>query len=46
MRAQHNVAAVARIYYTADRKRLIKVVWHRISKYAGMTREVQIEPLL
>jgi len=44
-RAQHNVAAVARLYI-ADKKRLIKVVWHRISKYAGTTREVQIEPLL
>jgi hypothetical protein len=45
MRAQHNVAAVARLF-VADKKRLVKVVWHRISKYAGMTREVQIEPLL
>jgi hypothetical protein len=45
MRAQHNVAAVARLF-VAEKKRLIKVVWHRISKYAGVTREVQIEPLL
>jgi RecA/RadA recombinase len=46
LRAQHNVAAVARLYTTADKKRLIKVVWHRVRKYSGMTREVQIEPLL
>jgi hypothetical protein len=49
-RAQHNVAAVARLYTAAAEggktKRMIKVVWHRISKYAGITREVQIEPLL
>jgi GTPase SAR1 family protein len=46
MRAQHNVAAAARLYTTADRKRLIKVVWHRVARYAGAVREVQIEPLL
>ena len=45
-RAQHNVAAVARLYTTAERRRLIKVVWHRIAKYAGAVKEVQIEPLL
>jgi RecA/RadA recombinase len=45
-RAQHNVAAAARLYITAEKRRLIKVVWHRVSKYAGMTREIQIEPLL
>jgi hypothetical protein len=45
MRAQHNVAAVARLY-TADKKRHIKVVWHRVAKYAGAVRELQIEPLL
>jgi hypothetical protein len=46
MRAQHNVAAAARLYTTAEKRRVIKVVWHRISKYAGVTRELQIEPLL
>jgi hypothetical protein len=46
MRAQHNVAAAARLYTAAERKRFIKVVWHRLTKYAGMTREIQIEPLL
>ncbi|MFZ8811975.1 MAG: hypothetical protein ACO2PN_28230 [Pyrobaculum sp.] len=45
MRAQHNVAAAARLF-VADKKRLIKVVWHRISKYSGITREVYIDPLL
>jgi hypothetical protein len=44
-RAQHNVAAAARLY-TVERKRFVKVVWHRIAKYAGAVREVQIEPLL
>jgi hypothetical protein len=45
MRAQHNVAAAARLF-VADKKRLIRVAWHRISKYVGITREIQIEPLL
>jgi hypothetical protein len=42
LRAQHNVAAVARLF-VHERKRILKVVWHRISKYAGTTREVQID---
>ena len=46
MRAQHNVATVARLFTTSDKKRLLRVVWHRVSKYAGAVREVQIEPLL
>jgi hypothetical protein len=46
LRAQHNVAAVARLFTTSDKKRLLKVVWHRMSKYAGAVRELQIEPLL
>ena len=46
MRAQHNVQAVARLTVGAEGRRILKVVWHRISKYAGTTREVQIEPLL
>jgi hypothetical protein len=46
MRAQHNVQAVARLTVGAEGRRILKVVWHRISRYAGATREVQIEPLL
>ena len=46
MRAQHNVQAVARLTVGAEGKRTLKVVWHRISKYSGAAREVQIEPLL
>lgn len=46
MRAQHNVEAVARLTITTESKRILKVVWHRASKYAGMSREVQIEPLI
>jgi len=46
MRAQHNVQAVARLTVGAEGKRILKVVWHRVSKYTGATREVQIEPLL
>jgi hypothetical protein len=45
MRAQHNVQAVARLT-VADKKRLIKIVWHRISRHAGASREIQIEPIL
>jgi len=48
-RAQHNVAAAARLYTALESgktRRLIKVVWHRVAKYAGAVREVQIEPLL
>jgi archaellum biogenesis ATPase FlaH len=46
MRAQHNVQAVARLAVSTEGKRILKVVWHRISKYSGAAREVQIEPLL
>ena len=46
MRAQHNVQAVARLTVSAEGKRTLKVVWHRISKYAGATKEVHIEPLI
>jgi len=46
MRAQHNVQAVARLTVGAEGRRILKVVWHRVSKYAGVTREVQIEPLI
>jgi archaellum biogenesis ATPase FlaH len=45
-RAQHNVQAVARLAVGAEGRRTLKVVWHRVSKYAGATREVQVEPLL
>jgi len=37
---------VARLTVGAEGKRILKVVWHRVSKYTGATREVQIEPLL
>jgi hypothetical protein len=46
MRAQHNVQAVARLTVNAEGRRILKVVWHRISKYAGIAKEVQIEPIL
>ena len=46
MRAQHNVQAVARLTVSAEGKRTLKVVWHRISKYAGVTKETHIEPLI
>ncbi|MFP3200195.1 MAG: hypothetical protein RXR06_10030 [Thermoproteus sp.] len=49
MRAQHNVAAVARLFITGEggkARRALKVVWHRSGKYTGVTKEVQIEPLL
>jgi hypothetical protein len=46
MRAQHNVQAVARLTVGAEGKRILKVVWHRISKHSGASREVLIEPLL
>jgi hypothetical protein len=46
MRAQHNVQAVARLTAGTEGKRILKVVWHRISKHSGASREVQIEPIL
>jgi len=49
MRAQHNVAAVARLFMTGEggkARRALKVVWHRAEKYVGMVKEVQVEPLL
>ncbi len=46
MRAQHNVQAVARLTAGAEGKRTLKVVWHRVSRYTGAAKEVQIEPLL
>jgi len=46
MRAQHNVQAVARLTVGPEGKRILKVVWHRVSKHSGLSREVQIEPLL
>jgi hypothetical protein len=48
MRAQHNVAAVARLFIGEGGKarRMLKIVWHRSEKYVGMAKEVQIEPLL
>jgi hypothetical protein len=45
-RALHNVAAVARLHVASEKKRILKVVWHRINRYTGTTREVQIDPLL
>jgi len=45
MRAQHNVAATARLTAVAA-KRTLKVVWHRVSRYAGQTREIELEPLV
>jgi len=49
MRAQHNVAAVARLFIAGEggkARRVLRVVWHRSEKYVGMAKEVQIEPLL
>jgi KaiC/GvpD/RAD55 family RecA-like ATPase len=46
MRAQHNVQAVARLTVSAEGKRTLKVVWHRISKHTGTAKEIHIEPLL
>jgi hypothetical protein len=49
MRAQHNVAAVARAFTVTEGGKtrwLLKVVWHRVGKYSGMVKEVQVEPLL
>ena len=45
MRAQHNVAATARLTAVAA-KRTLKVVWHRLSKYAGQAKEIHVEPLV
>jgi len=49
MRAQHNVAGVARAFTVTEggkKRRMIKVIWHRVGKYEGMVKEVQVEPLL
>jgi hypothetical protein len=49
MRAQHNVGAVAKAFTATEggkTRRMLKVIWHRIAKYEGMVKEVQIEPLL